>query len=178
MLREHIWLKFTLPLKTLKSMNFQVLYFIQSSFLIKDDLPRCTVNRWQKKKKKGLYSVLRLSHKTTSQSVILPRSDSLMVKVHRTLFPFQWSNTFLVPPENLSSVLWPPKQVVGAVLGGQDTRQSKAADTSKQRLNWHCYFGRVVSRVNLLHLTRHHWVRVRMHCCWTDWKQQLGETLL
>lgn len=111
---------------------------------------------WVEGKKPRLYSVLRLSHKTTSQFVILPRSASLMVNLHRTLFPFQWCNiTFLVPPESLGSATKTKNpHVVSAVLG---TRQSRAADTSKQRLNWRCYFGRVLSRVNLLHLPERGW---------------------
>lgn len=59
------------------------------------------------------------------------------------------------------------------VLGGQAKQSSRhlKAEAQLALLFWG-------SRVNALHLTRHHGVTVRRCCCWTDWKQQLGETPL
>lgn len=70
---EHIRLKITVTLKALKNMNFQALYFIQSCFLDNDVLPRCTASR-RISGQKRVYSVPRLSHKTTNQFVIFLKS--------------------------------------------------------------------------------------------------------
>lgn len=131
-------------------MNFQALYFIQSCFLTKDVLPKCTVGRRQK-------TQALLSSETEpqdNQPVCNPSKESQLdgqPPQDIVSLPI----TFLVPPESLGSATKTKNpHVVSAVLG---TRQSRAADTSKQRLNWRCYFGRVLSRVNLLHLPERGW---------------------